>query len=47
MRLGHRLEVVGLVGVRAHAVGERGVDGGGAERRGQERRLGRAAIDRT
>ena len=44
MRLGHRLEVVGLVGVGEHAVGERGVDGGGAQIRGQHGRLRRAAL---
>lgn len=31
MRLGDRLDIVGLVGMGAHCVGERGVDRGGAE----------------
>ncbi len=44
VRLGDRLEVVGFVGVREHAIGQRGVDCGGAEVGGQHRRLERAAL---
>src|SRR6266550_2377230 len=39
MGLGHRLEVVSLVGVREHAVGQRSVHSGCSDVSGQHRRL--------
>jgi hypothetical protein len=44
VRLGERVEVVGLVGVREHAVRERGVDRGGDDVGGRDTRLGGAAL---
>ena len=44
MSFGHRLEVVGLVGVREHAVDQRGVDGRGRDIGGKDGRFRDAAL---
>ena len=44
MSFGHRLEVVGLVGVREHAVDQRGVDGRGHDIGGDDGRFRDAAL---